>query len=203
MTLSSNESKAWGKLVIGGISNAMSGLSKMVMEDIRINSLSVRLIPVKDIPLCLGGPDNLVIGIYQAFSGSAHGHLMLVCQPAIGFTLSDMIMGNPPGTTNNISDIDQSALGEMGNVTGTYFLNAVADTLGLTLVPTPPIVMCDIADSILEVALAETPRINDGVLIAETEFCTRNRSTKGIFLVIANPDFMRTVIDRSSRLSGI
>lgn len=198
LVFSSADAKIWSNLVIKGITNAMTGLSQMVNQDIRISALSIKQVPAKSMPERLGGPEQPVIGIYLTFSGTANGHLMLVHQPELAYSLVDMLMGNPQGTTNCLEAVEQSALGEMGNITGTFFLNAIADTLGITLMPSPPLVMCDMAGAVLDIALAEVLQQSDEVFVAEAEFFTSDRQISGTFLVMPNPNFIRMALDCSN-----
>ena len=100
-------------------------------------------------------------------------------------------MGNPTGTTSSLDEMSQSALGEMGNITGTFFLNAVADELGVFLNPSPPIVLLDMAGAILDIALAEILAERDDVFIAETSFGVSDRTVEGTFLIMPNASFMQ------------
>jgi chemotaxis protein CheC len=202
LVFNSVETKIWSNLVIKGITNAMSGLSQMVNQEIKISALSIKQVPAKSMPERLGGPEQPVIGIYLTFSGTANGHLMLVHQTELAYSLVDMLMGNPPGTTTCLEAVEQSALGEMGNVTGTFFLNAIADSLGITLMPSPPLVMCDMAGAVLDVALAEILQQSDDVFVAESEFFTTDRKANGTFLVMPNPDFIRVALDYAKAQAG-
>ena len=69
--------------------------------------------------------------------------------------LIDLQIGLVPGSTRNLGEMELSVMGEMGNITGSFFLNALADATNLTLAPSPPAVMVDMAGAILDIALAE------------------------------------------------
>jgi chemotaxis protein CheC len=180
----------WNELIIRGITNALVGLSQMVGTDVGVESINMKTIPAKDMPDMLGGPERLVVGIYLRFSGAASGHIMIAQRPEVACTLLDMIMGNAPGTTASLDEIESSALAEMGNITGTFFLNAVADAVGKTLYPSPPLVVTDMAGAILDVALAEILHQYDDVFVAETTFGIQQHMTKGTFLVMPNPSLI-------------
>ncbi|MCX6007328.1 MAG: chemotaxis protein CheX [Chloroflexi bacterium] len=181
----------WEDLMKKGMTNSINGLSKMVGKEFQINSIKIRKVPAKEMPYVLGGPEHMVIGVYITFSGASHGHILLAHQPEFAYKVLDMLMGNPMGTTSSLDEMSQSALGEMGNITGTFFLNAVADELGVFLNPSPPIVLLDMAGAILDIALAEILAERDDVFIAETSFGVTDRTVEGTFLIMPNASFMQ------------
>ena len=197
ITLNKDEMKLWGSLALKGIDNAMTGLATMVNREIRMSSLSLKQVPASEAPNLVGGADKMVIGIYLAFEGDATGHLMLVHQPDVALAIIDMLLGNEPGTTRDINEMEQSALGEMGNIIGSAFLNAIADALALRLQPSPPEVILDMAGAILDVAFAEILQQTDDVIVAETSFGTADRQARGTFLVIPSFNFLKVILSHA------
>jgi len=197
ITLNKDEMRLWGSLALKGIDNAMTGLATMVNREIRMSSLSLKQVPASEAPNLVGGADKMVIGIYLAFEGDATGHLMLVHQPDVALAIIDMLLGNEPGATRDLNEMEQSALGEMGNIIGSAFLNAIADALSLRLQPSPPEVILDMAGAILDVAFAEILQQSDDVIVAETSFGTADRQARGTFLVIPSFNFLKVILSHA------
>ena len=61
----------WAELVGVGTSNAMSGLSQLIGQEIEVSSFSLRRVPVSSIAQLVGGPEVMAVGIYLTVSGSA------------------------------------------------------------------------------------------------------------------------------------
>jgi len=181
----------WDQLLRKGMANAITGLSQMVGRDFEISSMNIKQVPARDMPDLLGGPERMVVGVYITFSGASNGHILLAHQPEFAYTILDLLLGNPAGTCKTLDEMSQSALGEMGNVTGTFFLNAIADSLGVLLNPSPPIVLLDMAGAILDIALAEILAERDEVFIVETAFAVSDRTIEGKFLIMPNASFMQ------------
>lgn len=181
----------WEQLLKKGMSNAISGLSRMVGRDFEIGSINIQQVPAREMPYLLGGPERTVVGIYITFSGASNGHILLVHQPEFAFSILDLLLGNPQGTCSTLDEMSQSALGEMGNITGTFFLNAIADSIGVCLNPSPPIVLLDMAGAILDIALSEILAERDDVFIIETTFHVSDRTIAGKFLIMPNANFMQ------------
>ena len=134
-TLSQCEQHVIENIIKKGVTDAVNGLSEMIGKDIHLSELIIKTIPAKDIAVTLGGPDTTIIGVYLAFSGPANGHIILAHHPNVAFKLLDSLVGIKNTGINDLSDLEQSALGEVGNITGTFFLNAVANALDIIFTP--------------------------------------------------------------------
>ncbi len=194
--LTKDEVAIWTWLVSRGIANALSGLSAMVGQKFSVTSLDIRQLPARDAAILLGGPENHVVGICQEIRGDATGYLILIHEPQIALELVDIQMGLPHGTTKHLDEIERSTLEEIGNVTGSFFLNALADSTGLCLQPSPPIVMTDMAGAILDITLSQIMQEQDSVLAIKTSFGTVRRQMQGMFLVMPTLDFLRVLLQQ-------
>ena len=105
-----------------GVRNAVTGLSQMVGKEIRIASINLTKVQVKDIPELFGGPQEMMVGVYLAICGTTTGHMIAVYKPQTAFDLIDMLLGQSPGSTTELSDMERSVLGEVGNIMGSFFL---------------------------------------------------------------------------------
>ena len=189
--------KEGARLVLLGSQNAILGLSQMVGQEIEMTAISARQIPVDEIPDLFGGREKVAVAVYLAVSGDAEGHMFLVYPPETAMSLVDLLMGQEPGTTVEISEMEASALGEMGNIMGSFYLNALSDASGLVLMPSPPAVIMDMAGSILDVALADILQESDDALVVEAVFSTKDQKINGNFLVLPSPDFLKQLSARA------
>jgi len=178
----------WSELARLGGTNAISGLSEMVNQEMKVTALSLEEVSMASAASLIGEPEDVVIGIYLMFTGNATGHIMLAFQPQIAFALVDMAMDLPSGTTRELGDMELSALGEVGNVVGSFFLNAVADDVGIMLAPSPPAVVADMAGSLIGSVLAEAWGESESVIAIRLMFTTPDREIEGRFLVLPNFD---------------
>ena len=183
-------------LVISGSHNAIGGLAEMVGREIEMKAVTARQVPVDEVPDLFGGREKVAVAVYLAVSGAAEGHMFLVYPPETAMSLIDLLMGEEPGTTQEISEMEASALGEMGNIMGSFYLNALGDASGLLLLPSPPAVIMDMAGAILDVALADILQESDDALVVEAIFSTTDQQITGNFLVLPSPDFLRQLADK-------
>ena len=187
--------KACSGLVGQGSVNAITGLSQMLGQEIQVYSMDPRRVPVEDLAGIVGGRETVSVGVYLAVSGSGTGHMFLMFSPETAMELIDMIMGEPPGTTQRLDEMEESVMGEMGNIMGSFFLTALADAAGLTLTPSPPAVMMDMAGAIFDVALANILEGSNDALVVETRFGTMDRVIDGTLLVMPSPELLGLLLD--------
>lgn len=199
MTLTKEDMTIWAWLVSKGIANAVSGLSEMVGHEIRVTSLDLKWLPVGDVAVSLGGTEAPGVGIYLSIQGDATGHLLLVHDLGIAFQLVDLQLDLPPGSTQRMGEIERCALADIGNITGTYFLNTLADSANLVLMPSPPSVIVDSVLAILNVPLEYIGEKQDNALVVKATFSAENRQMDGAFIVLPTIDFMVTVLRHSRK----
>jgi chemotaxis protein CheC len=171
----------------GGFTNAMTGLSQMAGQEIKISRMEFKKVPVTDVSALFGGPEALIIAVYLEISGKTNGQMVVVYEPQVAYDLIDLLLGQPQGTTRELSEMERSTLGEVGNIMGSFFLNYISDTTGIRFQPSPPAVMMDMAGAILDATLAGLMEFSDDIYIMETVFGTNDRQVAGTFLVIPDP----------------
>jgi chemotaxis protein CheC len=170
------------------IENAAKGFGLMLGKELIVKNSSVKLIKLLDITKMLGGPEDETVAIYLKTEGSIAGQMMLVLPFEKAMSLVDTIMGEPLGTTTSLGQMEKSALQELGNVTGTYFLNYVSDNTGSSVRPSPPAVMVDMSAAILDIVVATAGLENEEVLLIDADFILGDLSTEIQFWVIPDPN---------------
>ena len=187
--------KAWTELVSKGVTNALTGLADMVGKEIEISSLEARYIAIKDVSYLVGGPEQATAAIYLSVSGAAEGHMMVIYRPETAYDLIDLLLGQPSGTTTRLEEMEISVLGEMGNIVGSFFLNALADATRLDLRVSPPAVMMDMAGAILDAVLAEIMLEVDEAPVMQTSFGTKDLQIDGTFLCLPSLSLQTALLE--------
>ncbi len=167
-----------------GIKNAADGFSGMIGHRIEVSNPRLELIPLLTISKVVGGPEDDAVGVYLRFEGDMAGQIMMIIPLHKAYELVDLLMGLEPGKTQHLGSLERSALGELGNLCGTFFLNSIAKTVGADFRPTPPAVMVDMVGAILDIVVATAGGINEHVMLVNTNFTDGDRSVETDFWVI-------------------
>ena len=178
-----------------GIGRAAEGFSSMMGKKVTVTQPRARLVPFAELPYALGGPENEAVGIYLQMQGEMTGQVMLALPYGKALELVDLIMEQPTGTTQQLGSLERSALAEVGNITTSFFLNAIAASRGLDVRPSPPAVIVDMIGAIVDVIVATGGGVREQILLLEAEFTCEGRSVEASFWIIPDP----ATLERFSR----
>ncbi|WP_205696165.1 chemotaxis protein CheC [Conexibacter sp. SYSU D00693] len=153
-----------------GSGTAGGALSQMLGKPVDINVPTVQALPVPDAVEAAGDPAEARYGVVVPTVGDLPGHVLLLFPEADAARLCELL-GVPVGT-----DDGRSALGEIGNILGTSYINALAQMLGLDTEPAPPMVVFDMLGAILASVLLgdgtdTTALLMDSALLVEGDSC--------------------------------
>jgi chemotaxis protein CheC len=174
----------WFKLASLGSVKAVLGMSEMVNQDIQISRLNAKSIPVKSAHSLLGGAEERIIGVYLTYGGMAGGHILLAFPEKIALGMIDLAMGLERGTTSVMGEMEMSAMGEIGNISGGFFLNELSDGIGGRVLPSPPMVIQDTAGSIMNVVISKVMQTRDDFYMMDLGFGSNGKGLQGTLLVV-------------------
>jgi chemotaxis protein CheC len=181
-----------------GVKSAAYGFSGMIGRKIEVGKPTGRLVPILSIPEIVGGPDDDAVGIYLRFKGDLVGQIMMIIPDRKAMELVDLLMDVPPGTTQHLGSLERSALGELGNLCGSFFLNSIAKIVDADFRPSPPAVMVDMVGAILDIVVATTGGISDQVLLMQTNFIDGDRCVEADFWVIPDMNTLQALIKKNA-----
>ena len=181
-----------------GVNNAAHGFSGMIGRKILVESPAAKLVPVLSIPEIAGKPDDDAVGIYLRFRGDVTGQIMMIVPNAKAMELVDLIVGVPQGTTQHLGSLERSALGELGNICGSFFLNSIASITHAKFHPTPPAVMVDMVGAILDIVVATAGGISEHVVLMQANFMDGSRCVEADFWVIPDLSSLNELIKKTA-----
>ncbi|MCX6059025.1 MAG: chemotaxis protein CheC [Chloroflexi bacterium] len=181
-----------------GITNAARGFSGMVGRKIEVSNPALKLVPLFSIAKMVGGPEDDAVGIYLRFEGDMVGQIMMIMPYHKALELVDLLMDLPEGTTQHMGSMERSALGELGNLSGSFFLNSLANLVGANIMPSPPAVMVDMVGAILDIVVATAGGISEQVLLMQANFMDGARSVEANFWVIPDLNALKDLLKKNS-----
>jgi len=170
-----------------GAARAGRGLSGLMGQQIAIEVPNVRIGTKADACDAVGGEESLVLGAYLTISGDITGHVMLLFPEGRALECVDLMCGQPAGTTTEPDELAESAIGELGNIVGSAFVNALADDLNLILHPSPPAILHDMAIALVQTVYAEVLSQGGDVVMMDAVFEDEKGRTAGLLIVAPDP----------------
>jgi chemotaxis protein CheC len=186
-TLTAQELTRLRTLCDAAIANISRGLTEMFGATMRITALDVRTLPLAEAGTLLGDPEAEVVGIYLGSQGLFAAHLLLVMSVPVALELCDVLLELPSGESKAIGELEASALCEMGNVAGSFFLNALSERTGNTLLITPPLLLHDMAGVAIAAVLIDVAATADETVMIDAGFKHEGRSLPAWFLTFPEP----------------
>lgn len=177
-----------------GAGNSATALSQVINKKIDMNVPKVSIIPIDEVPDLVGGPDALIVGVFLRVYGKAPGNILFLMPKQSAFYLVDDLMGRPHGTTQNLDDMDMSALKEVGNILTGSYLNAFFHFTNISMIPSIPSLAIDMAGAILNVVLAMLGQMGDYAVVIETKFLAEDDSVNGHFFLVPDPGSLSTLV---------
>lgn len=179
-----------------GIKNAADGFSGMIGRRIEVSNPEIELVPLLTIPKIVGGLEDDAVGVYLRFEGDMIGQIMMIIPHQKALELVDLLMGLEKGTTKHLGSLERSALGELGNLCGTFFLNSIAKTVGASFRPSPPAIMVDMLGAILDIVVATAGGVNEHVLLMHANFMDGVRFVETDFWVIPDMKALNNLLKK-------
>lgn len=176
-----------------GAGNSATALSQLLNRKIDMTVPSINIVPFRDIFSRIGGED-LVVGIVVRVLGDTPGNILFVFDKETALGIIESLIGE---NTEQISEMGNSVLCEIGNIISGSYLNAIAKLTNLVIMPSVPAVATDMLGAILSTTFIESGQYDDFVLDIETEFKQGELSEKlgGHFYYIPMPGSLEKILN--------
>ena len=181
-----------------GAVRAGRGLSGLMGQEIAIHVPSVRAGTKADACDAVGGAEAIVMGSYLGMTGAISGHIMLLFPIKRALACVDLMCGQAPGTTTEPDEVAESAIGELGNIIGSAFVNALGDATNLVLQPTTPAVLQDMALALVESVYAEILMQGGDIVMIDTVFEDTNGTTAGLLIFAPDAASLGNIMERAA-----
>lgn len=178
-----------------GAGNATTALSKMLNAKVDMKVPKVDLLEFKDLSEIIGGAENVVVGILLTLEGDIDGMIMFVLEKEPAHQIVKMLMaGMEVSEGEDFSELELSALQEIGNIIAGAYLSSLSSLTNLTITSSIPYMSIDMAGAILSVPAIEFGKISDTALLIETEFGDKDNEVNGYFILIPTLDSYNTIL---------
>ncbi len=172
-----------------GAGNATTALAQMLQCKVDMKVPQVQLLEFKEVGEMVGGAEQQMTAIYLGVEGEITGSIMfLMDMTTAKHLVSKMLMGM--GSNRGIggfTEMELSALLEIGNIIAGSYLNSLSDLTRLTIYPTIPSIATDMAGAILSVPAIEFGVYGDKLLLIQTQF-SDEIELNGYFILVPDVD---------------
>lgn len=178
-----------------GVSHAATALSKMINKKVLIDVPQVNILPVSEIAKEIDPSEELMVGIYFRVIGKVSGKVLLTFNKESALLLSDVLLRKKTGETHILGELEQSALKELGAISTAVCLNAVAELLGMTLLPSIPHFSYDHSSEIARSLFDEVKTDYKYLLVVDSVFKESNNHILGKFFLFPDQEAFNAIFN--------
>ena len=180
-----------------GAGHAATALSQLTDRTIMISVPEITVSRLEDVPDLVGDVDDPVVAILMHMLGDLTGRTLLFMPEADAKILCDLIHKRELGTTVAFGEFKESSLREAANILAGAYLSALAEFLGMMLLPSVPSLVIDLAGAVLTTAYLNFGQDRDFVLCVHTdlEFRDERRRLSGHFLLLPDVASLKAIFD--------
>ncbi len=178
-----------------GAGNATTALSQMINKRIDMGIPQVNVLEFKDLSEVLGGAENPIVGILIGVEGQVNGMMMFVLEQKSAHNLVNMLMGRDIDRFEDFTEMDLSALNEIGNIIAGAYLSSLSSLTNLKIIGTVPNMAIDMAGAILSVPAIEFGKVGDRALLIQTDFGGELERVFGYFILIPDLESYATILN--------
>lgn len=153
-----------------GAGNATTALAQMLNKKLDMQVPVVQMVDFAHLPGIIGGEENLVVAIYVMLSGDVEGSMMFVMPEESAHSLVNNLFGRPEDDKGSFTEMDLSAIQEIGNIMTGAYLSAISGLTNLSINDSIPYLSIDMAAAVLSVPAIEFGKMGDHALLIQTQF---------------------------------
>ena len=170
-----------------GAAHAATSLSEMLMSPIEMTVPEVQAIDIADLHNHISNEISAIV-VFQIQGEVADGGYVVVSMPKeTVIQLTNQMLGTTD-IDREITEMDQSAAIEIGNIMISAFLDATAELLGIVMLPSPPALAIDMAHAAFESIVAQVASDVNDVLIFNTELTSEAPPVYGSIYMLPNAE---------------
>lgn len=170
-----------------GAGNATTALAQMIQCKVDMAVPQVKLLEFKELGELMGGEEIIMAGIYLGIEGDITGSIMFLLEKQAARHLVSKLMGGMQPEGEEFSEMEFSALKEVGNIITGAYLNSLSMLTNLVIYPSVPDLCVDMAGAILSVPAIEFGALGDRMLLIQTQFFDE-MTLDGYFILIPDLD---------------
>jgi chemotaxis protein CheC len=183
-----------------GAGHATTTLSQVLGEPIKIEVPRVHIAPPHLVPRIYAKHDTIVAAVFLKLRGTADCDLMLIFEEKESKKIAELMLDSVEN--EGTSEMELSAIEEMGSIVLCSFINAMADFTLTRLVSPPPEVIIDSFDAIMDSLLIRQALCSEVAVIFDARFKRCNSSTEGFLITFPSDTLQKMLAEKGKEWLG-
>lgn len=176
-----------------GAGNAATAFAQVLDTEIDMTVPSVDITPISEVPEVTGSIEQKVVSVLLKVMGEAPGSILLILSEESSKNLLSIMMNNG-SEIEEFTEVEISAIKEIGNILSGSYLNAINQMTGLNLIQSIPGFSYDMAGAILTTSMISIFEESDYALLIETKFINNGKEIEGYFFYIPDSGSLEKIL---------
>ena len=161
-----------------GSGNAATALAGMLGRPVDLSVPLASALPLPDAVDAVGASEGIVTAVAIPVMGELEGIVLLTFPVPSAHALSGFL-----GVVDD-PEMELSALGEIGNILGSSYINALGSMTGIEMEPCPPQAVTDMLGAIVASVLASAAQQSDTALLLDSNLTVEGAACEFGFLFV-------------------
>ena len=193
MKLSAVQADAIQELGNIGAAHAATTLSQMLGSTIEMSVPAIRVVELSQLGQYMGEESAAMVAFELQGDIPHGGYILFYITRESAVRMTNTMLGQTE-TNRPLSEMDESALLEVGNIMVSAFLDATAELLGFVMLPSPPALTIDMAHAAMQSLIAQMQEETDEVLLFSTELvCEEYKVDSDIIMMPERSTLLRMI----------
>ena len=195
--LNDSQKDALQELANIGAGHASTALSQMINKTVKMGIPHVELVPLSDATSYVED-EKVVAGIFLKISDEIPSYVVVLLPRESAFAITDMLLGTQHNPNKEIlSEMDTSALKEVGNVMICAFFDSLSELLNMSIVPGPPHVAFDMPSAVMDYILIQIGQISDQILFFNVDLKEEEKDNFQInMFLMPEPESINVLLEK-------
>jgi chemotaxis protein CheC len=193
MKLSAVQADAIQELGNIGAAHAATTLSQMLGSTIEMSVPAIKVVDLSQLGQYMGEESAAMVAFELQGDIPHGGYILFYITRESAVRMTNTMLGQTE-INRPLSEMDESALLEVGNIMVSAFLDATAELLGFVMIPSPPSLTIDMAHAAMQSLIAQMQEETDEVLLFSTELvCEEYKVDSDIIMMPERSTLMRMI----------
>jgi chemotaxis protein CheC len=194
MKLSTIQSDAIQELGNIGAAHAATTLSQMLGSTIEMSVPAVTVVELSHLAEYMGEESAAMVAFELQGDIPHGGYILFYITRESAIRMTNTMLGMTE-TNRPLSEMDESALLEVGNIMVSAFLDATAELLGFVMLPSPPSLTIDMAHAAMQSLIAQMQEETNEVLLFSTELTCEEYKVDSDIIMMPERSTLNKIIE--------
>jgi len=182
-----------------GCSHAATAVSSMIGRPVDISVPSLKIEKIEELNNTISnifGVNEKAVGVYLELTDEFKGSILMLFTMKSALSLSDVLIGQEPGTTTELDEMARSAITEVGNIVVSAYTNALGALLNSTVMLSPPTFTEDMPQGVVDKVQETLGEDTKHALIFDIKFTGEGDLFDSYFILLPSPKSLDVLLNK-------